>query len=42
MQQIERTIRRTLEAWPDNIAMSGALAFLVGIGVLWILSSRMR
>lgn len=42
MHQIERSLQRLLDAWPDNIVMSGALAFVVGIGVLWVLSSRMR
>jgi len=42
MPQIEYRIRRMLEVWPDNIAISGALAFAVGIGLLWVVSSRMR
>ncbi|HVG48629.1 MAG TPA: hypothetical protein VM899_10910 [Rubellimicrobium sp.] len=41
MHQIERSLGRMLEVWPDNIALSAALAFIVGLGVLWIMSSRM-
>lgn len=41
MNQIERSLGRMLELWPDNIALSAGLAFLIGLGVLWMLSSRM-
>ena len=42
MWQIKRSIERTLEHWPDNAMLSAGLAFVVGIGILWVLSSRMR
>ena len=40
MQQIERSFWRILELWPDNIAISAGLAFIIGLAVLWVLSSR--
>ena len=42
MWQIKWYVERMLEPWPDNAIVSGALVFLIGIGLLWILSSRTR
>jgi hypothetical protein len=42
MWQIKRHVERMLEPWPDNAVAGSAMVVLIGIAVLWVVSSRTK